>query len=311
MSGFFGIDTSNYTTSAAVFDGGCITQNKRLLPVKEGQLGLRQSDAVFHHVQQLPQVAGPLLRGVRPAAVGVSSRPRDQEGSYMPCFTVGAGAAKMLASSWEVPCYEFSHQAGHIAAALYSAGRLDLLEKSFLAFHVSGGTTEAVLVQPDPVHIVGAKIVASSLDLKGGQAVDRVGMMLGLKFPAGPELEKLARRSEKSFRIHPSMKGADCSLSGIENKCRKMLEDGEPKEDIARYCLDALLAALDAMCGALLEKYGDLPVLFAGGVMSNRIIRTSLEKKYGAVFAQPEFSSDNAAGIAVLASVRAQREGIA
>ena len=90
-----------------------------------------------------------------------------------------------------------------------------------------------------------------------------------------------------------------------------MLEDGEPKEDIARYCLDALLAALDAMCGALLEEYGDLPVLFAGGVMSNSIIRTSLEKKYGAVFAQPEFSSDNAAGIAVLASVRAQREGIA
>ncbi len=311
MSGFLGIDTSNYTTSAAFYDGCMVIQKKIPLPVKQGQLGLRQSDAVFHHVQQLPQAVQPLLRDVHPRAVGVSARPRDQEGSYMPCFTVGLGAAKMLAAAWGVPCYEFSHQAGHIAAALYSAGRLDLLERRFLAFHVSGGTTEAVLVHPHSEQVIGAEIVASSLDLKGGQAIDRVGVMLGLPFPAGPRLEEMAKYSRKRFTVRPSMKGADCSLSGIENKCSSMYKQGDPPEDVARYCLDAILAALDAMCGALLEKYGDLPVLFAGGVTSNTLLREALSEKYGALFAQPAFSSDNATGAAVLASVMAHREGIA
>ena len=134
--------------------------------------------------------------------------------------------------------------------------------------------------------------------------------MLGLKFPAGRELEQLALKSGQEYKIKPSMKGPDCSLSGIENKCQKMLQEGVPGEDVARYCLSAILAALDAMCGILLETYGDLPVLFAGGVMSNSILRKALSEKYGAIFAQPEFSSDNAAGAAVLASVAAHREGL-
>lgn len=303
---FLGIDTSNYTTSAAVYyNGERIEQNKRLLPVKNGQLGLRQSDAVFHHIQQLPLILEPLLQDdVNIKAVGVSDKPRDVAGSYMPCFTVGYGTAKAIAMTLRVPLYTFSHQAGHIAAALYSAEKLELLKEKFLAFHVSGGTTEAVLVTPNTDTVISAKIIASSLDLKGGQAVDRVGSMLGLPFPAGKELEKLALTCEKTFRIKPSMKGTDCSLSGIENHCRKMLDEGFPKEEIAAYCLQSILAALDAMCGLLFREYGELPVVFAGGVMSNSIIRNALTAKYGAYFAAPEFSADNAAGVAVLASMR-------
>ena len=300
-----GIDSSNYTTSAALFQNGEIFQQKMLLPVKRGELGLRQSDAVFHHVQQLPQVLEALLHEkLSVGAVGASSRPRDLEGSYMPCFTVGLGFAKAVALSLGVPLYTFSHQAGHIAAALYSAGQLALLHEKFIAFHVSGGTTEAVLVTPDEQTVFRTEIIAQSLDLKGGQAVDRVGAMLGLSFPSGKELEQLALKTDVTYHIKPSLKGADCSLSGVENKCENMLNNGTPKEEIAAYCLYALLAALDAMSAELLKQYGKLPMLFAGGVMSNSLIRDALTAKYGAYFAAPEFSADNAAGIAVLTSIK-------
>lgn len=306
MRNVLGIDTSNYTTSAALYADGKVRQEKLLLPVRQGELGLRQSDAVFHHVQQLPQVLERLLseQDGAIAAVGASARPRDLEGSYMPCFTVGIGTAKAAALALSVPFFSFSHQAGHIAAALYSAGKLDLLQERFLAFHVSGGTTEAVLVTPEKERLFQAEIVARSLDLKGGQAVDRVGGMLGLPFPSGKYLEELALQSDAPFSIRPSMKGADCSLSGVENKCRKMLDEGHPKEDVARYCLLSILAALDGMAAALRNVYGGLPMLFAGGVMSNGIIRKALTEKYGAVFAEPAFSSDNAAGIAVLTAIK-------
>ena len=304
MHKILGIDTSNYTTSAAVFCGdGSIRQQKELLPVKSGELGLRQSDAVFHHVRQLPEILESLLEPGF-CAVGASDRPRSQPGSYMPCFTVGAGAARMIAMAQNIPVYTFSHQAGHIAAALYSAQKLELRNQTFLAFHVSGGTTEAVLVHPDEQAVFSAEIVAGSLDLKGGQAVDRVGVMLGLPFPAGNALEQLALQCNRTFRIRPSFKGENCSLSGIENQCRTMWEKQVPKEEIAMYCIQSLLAALDGMCERLFKKYGELPVVFAGGVMSNCIIRKALSGKYGAYFAEPAFSADNAAGIAVLAAIR-------
>lgn len=310
MADVLALDTSNYTTSTALFHDGQILQQKRLLPVKEGELGLRQSDAVFHHVQQLPELTEALL-GQSPLqelqAVGCSTRPRTQPGSYMPCFTVGHGAARMLAASFGVSLHSFSHQQGHIAAALWSARRLDLFEKEFIAFHVSGGTTEAVLVTPDRENVFSVSLLAQSLDLKGGQAVDRVGKLLGLRFPAGPELEKLAAQSRKRYKIHPSMKGADCSLSGIENQCGRMKNDGVPFQDIAKFCLCSLLAALDAMAAALLKEHPKLPLVFAGGVTANQFIRKSLTAKYGAYFAEPAFSADNAAGIAVLT---ARREGL-
>ncbi len=305
MTDTLGIDTSNYTTSAALYKDGTINQQKMLLPVKPGELGLRQSDAVFHHVQQLPTVLEALLSGkASVTAVGVSNRPRDLVGSYMPCFTVGFGTAKAISLSLGVPLFSFSHQAGHIAAALYSANKLDLLHQEFIAFHVSGGTTEAVLVTPNEQMVFNVKIIAQSLDLKGGQAVDRVGAMLGLPFPSGKALEELALNTDIEFKIKPPLKGADCSLSGVENKCRGMLDNGRPMEEIAAYCLQSILSSLDAMTAVLLTQYGNLPLLFAGGVMSNSIIRNKLTEKYGAYFAAPEFSADNAAGIAILTAIK-------
>jgi N6-L-threonylcarbamoyladenine synthase len=305
MPDVLGLDTSNYTTSAALLHNGSIQQSKRLLPVKKGEKGLRQSDAVFHHVQQLPEVLDALsFSDSAIAAVGVSNRPRSMEGSYMPCFLVGVAAAKTAALSLKVPLHFFSHQQGHIAAALYSAKKIELLAERFLAFHVSGGTTEAILCEPNKEEIFSTQIVAQSLDLKAGQAVDRVGVMLGLPFPAGPELEKLALKAQKSYSVRASMKECNCSLSGVENQCRSMLEKGIPKEEIAGFCLQSICAALDAMTEALLRQYGKLPIIFAGGVMSNSILREKLSQKFGAWFAEPVFSADNAAGIAVLTALK-------
>lgn len=296
-----GLDTSNYTTSAALFDGQAVLENRRLpLPVPPGARGLRQSDAVFHHTRQLPG----LLKGLLPqeglGVIGASMAPRQAEGSYMPCFLTGKGFAQVIGAALDIPAELFSHQQGHLAAALYSAGRLDLLDQTFLAFHVSGGTTEALIASPGP-HGPDAELAARSLDLKAGQAVDRVGVALGLAFPCGPELEQLALRWPEKVRVKPVLRGADCSLSGIENQCMAMLRQGRPPEETARFCLESIAAALEAMCAALLEEHGPLPLVFSGGVCSCSILRERLSRRFGALFAAPEFSSDNAAGAAILA----------
>lgn len=305
---YLGIDTSNYTTSLAVVNTDDMTcvQSKRLLPVAEGSLGLRQSDALFHHTVRLPELFDKLsqqcdLKNI--SAVGVSSTPRSEEGSYMPCFLAGISAATAFAKAGDVSLHRFSHQQGHIAAALFSAGKLSLLNEKFLAFHVSGGTTEAVIVSPDKDKICSTKLVASSLDLKAGQAVDRVGVAMGLQFPAGRELDVLASSYSEKVKVKPVLKGCNCSLSGIENKCKKMLADGEPKEKVACYCIEFICASLDSMAEVLLNQYGNIPLVFSGGVMSNSIISKKLGEKYGAVFAKPEFSCDNAVGTAVLTAI--------
>lgn len=300
--GFLGFDTSNYTTSAAFYDGERMFQNKRLLPVKEGERGIRQSDAVFHHTKAYPEILAELLNttGNDIKAVGVSVTPTTQESSYMPCFLVGEGVARSVAMSLGVPLYTFSHQQGHIAAALFSADKTDLFNTRFLAFHVSGGTTDLVLCEPDSEKIFKVTPVASSSDLKAGQAIDRIGVIMGINFPAGVGVELLAQKSAREFKNKIKLKDGFCSLSGLENKCLKMLGDGESKEDTAKFLLSYIADAVTAMSNDAFKKYGGLPVVYAGGVMSDKIIRDIITEKYEAYFAEPEYSCDNAAGIAYL-----------
>ncbi len=305
-----GIDTSNYTTSVSLYDGERIIRNsKKLLPVKDGARGLRQSDAVFHHTNQLADVFDDATEGFngRIGAIAVSSRPRDVDGSYMPCFTVGVNAARLLSSALSVPLYTVSHQAGHIAAALYSAGKLNLTDGRFIAFHVSGGTTEALLVEKGSEYPFDISIIAKTLDLNAGQLVDRVGVMLGLHFPCGAELERLALKYGGTVTARAALKGADCCLSGVENICARMIADGEPPEKVAYACIMNIRQTLDGMCAVLTGKYGSLPLVFAGGVMSNSLIRKYFVAKYGAYFAEPEYSGDNAAGVAILANLLSKK----
>lgn len=305
MSKYLGIDTSNYTTSVALYDSdsNCFVNEKKLLPVRSGEKGLRQSDAVFHHTVQLPELFDRIdFAGIgKIDAIGVSVSPTTQDGSYMPCFLSGVAVATALSDTLGVPLYRFSHQQGHIAAVLASSANEKLFSESFIAFHLSGGTTDALLVKPDSDRLIDISLFAHSLDLKAGQAVDRTGLMLGLDFPCGAELDRLAQKSVKEYKIKPSMKGVDCSLSGIENKCRSMLDSGEAKEDIAKFCISYIASSIGAMLVELKKQYGDLPVVFCGGVSSNTMLQCFFKDKYNAVFSTPEYSTDNAAGAAYLA----------
>ena len=293
-----GIDTSNYTTSVALYDGQSVVQRKRLLPVKPGELGLRQSDALFHHTVALPELLEELLCGQAITAVGVSERPRDVDGSYMPCFLAGVAVARGIASALHVPLRKFSHQQGHLAAALYSAGQMHLLQSNFLAFHVSGGTTELLLVRPG----LQVEILGGTADLNAGQLVDRVGVMLGLDFPAGAALDQLALAGSLPRKASVKVDGMACHLSGLENQCRQMHERAVPAADIARYCLEAIAQAMIQLAGAAFDKHGALPLLCSGGVCCSEVLRRRVSEIYPqAQFAAAEYSADNAAGVAILA----------
>ena len=307
MANFLGIDTSNYTTSAAVYNSETkeVINCKKLLPVSEGNKGLRQSDAVFLHTKALPDIVADALENVdNIQAVGVSSKPRDIKNSYMPCFLPGYAVASGISSANKCNLYEFSHQRGHIAAAIYSAKAFHLFNQKFIAFHISGGTTDALIIEPHDDLIIKCNKATSTLDLNAGQVIDRVGVMLGLTFPCGKELEVLAKKADKEIKVHPKLKDGFCCLSGVENQCKKMFESGQSSENIALYVINFVCKTVELMADVLLEKYGNLPIVFAGGVMSNSIIQEKLKNKYCCYFAKPEFSCDNAAGIALLTAIK-------
>ena len=299
-----GLDTSNYTTSAAVFDGERGRNQGRLLEVRPGELGLRQSDALFQHVKHLPEVVEALLgeEGLGTVqAVGASTRPRAVEGSYMPCFLAGASQGQVLSQVLGVPFYAFSHQQGHLAAAAWSAGRLDLLDRPFLAWHLSGGTTELLRVEPEEDGVaVRAEILGGTSDISAGQLIDRTGVLLGLSFPAGKGVEKLSRQAQKREYYKVKVNGLTFSLSGMENKVRQMVQRGEEPAEIAWFAQETVCRVVQACTKAAMEQYPGLPVLCSGGVASNGRLKELLRQNCGALFAQPQFSTDNAMGTAVL-----------
>ena len=297
-----GFDTSNYTTSVAFLDGQTGENCSRLLPVKAGELGLRQSDAVFHHTKSLPELSGRLFSHVCAetiTAVAVSTRPRAVEGSYMPCFLVGYSHGKMLSDLLNVPLYEVSHQQGHVAAALWSANRLDLMDKPHLAWHLSGGTTELLLVEPDGKNVKCSRIGGTS-DISAGQLIDRTGILLQLPCPAGRHLDALSQGAEKIDVFQVKCPGTEFSLSGVQNKVEQYYAAGNTPADTAAFALRCVCRAVLTATDHALQAYPGLEVVFSGGVASNSMLR-SLAAPYQAIFAQPQFSTDNAMGVAVLA----------
>lgn len=296
-----GFDTSNYTTSAACFNGSAGENRSRLLPVKPGELGLRQSDALFAHIQRLPVLFEELMdRCTEPVqAIGVSTRPREAEGSYMPCFLAGASQARTLAAALRVPLYAFSHQQGHLAAALWSSGRLEWMNKPFLAWHLSGGTTELLLAEPKGNGLT-ARRIGGSADLAAGQLIDRTGKLLGLPFPAGKELDKLSVRASGREVFRVKCPELEFSLSGVENQVRSFHDRGAPPEETAAFALRSVAGAVQRASEHALSAHPGLPLVFSGGVSSNSLLR-SVFAEMDAVFCPPQYATDNAMGLAVLA----------
>ncbi|SCZ82040.1 tRNA (adenosine(37)-N6)-threonylcarbamoyltransferase complex transferase subunit TsaD [Acidaminobacter hydrogenoformans] len=320
-SAFLGIDTSAYTTSVAVVDedGVCLSDARRLLEIKTGERGLRQSEAFFQHVNHLPErLEQALMDASRPqlSAIAVSRAPRDVEGSYMPVFQAGVRIAESLSITLGIPLYRTTHQDGHLMAGCQS--HPVLLERPFLAVHLSGGTTEILVCR-----YVGkgfqAKLVGGSKDLSFGQLIDRVGVRLGLPFPAGKAMEALILEGETAENVvfKPSVfpkvrPSAWFNLSGLENKAYSLLEAGETPAQVAAGLMDCLSRTLmEALrCVQSTLDCGDIKdVLIIGGVASNLRLRADLEQglrkmkpcPLNARYASVAASSDNAIGVALIA----------
>ena len=294
-------DTSNYTTSIAFYDGTDGVNCSKLLPVKHGELGLRQSDAVFQHIKSLPELSGRLFSNVdisTVTAIGVSTRPRAVEGSYMPCFMVGYTHAKMLSDALSVPLYEFSHQQGHVAASLWSAARMELIDKPHLAWHLSGGTTELLLVEPSDI-AVDCKKIGGTTDISAGQLIDRTGQLLDLQFPAGKHLDALSQESDSSDYFRVKCNGSEFSFSGVQNKVQQYYDKTKDAAATAAYALRSVSNGVLQATKNALKKHPGLPVVFSGGVASNSMLR-EITVPLNPIFAEPQYSTDNAMGVAIL-----------
>lgn len=296
-----GIDTSNYTTSVAVYNGVSFEMLRQILDVGEGKRGIRQSEGVFVHNRELPCMIEKILKNKKINAIGVSTRPRNVKGSYMPVFTVGHGYARAMAAALKIPIHEFSHQDGHIMAGVYSAKRFDLLYKPFISVHISGGTTEILKSEFDGYNFVN-EIIGGTLDISVGQLIDRCGVAMGLHFPCGKELEVLASKTDKTENLPFSLHGAYMNLSGVETKLMRAIsgEDAKQARTILCYIRDVLSKAISSA----MNETGLENVLIAGGVASNSIIRKGLQKMdVNICFASKELSSDNSVGIAILTAL--------
>ena len=213
----------------------------------------------------------------------------------MPCFLAGSSQGAVLAKMLGVPFFGFSHQQGHIAAAAWSAGRMDILERPHLAWHLSGGTTELLYVAPWE-RAVKCDIIGGTSDVSAGQLIDRTGQLLGLSFPAGKELDRLSRDAVQRERYDAKLNGLTFSLSGVEHKMKQMLEKGADRSEVAYFSLDSIISAVERVTARALEQYGDLPVLYSGGVSSNSLLR----ERVSGIYPAPEFATDNAMGTAIL-----------
>jgi N6-L-threonylcarbamoyladenine synthase len=298
-----GLDTSNYTTSAAVYDGEGGYNAGKLLEVRSGELGLRQSAALFQHVKALPdrirelRAAG-VLKDI--AAVAASTRPRAVEGSYMPCFRAGESLGRSAAALLGVPFFEVSHQQGHLAAAAWSAGRQELLDAPFLAWHLSGGTTELLYVEPDGANVKAEKL-GGTTDISAGQLIDRTGVLLGLGFPAGKALDELSEESAAEERFRVKVEDMAFSLSGVENQVKTLVEKGTAPAEVARFVMNTVSDAVRRATAEAQDRFPGLPLLCSGGVASNRRLRYILTESCRGIFAQPRYAADNAMGVAILA----------
>lgn len=305
---YLGLDTSAYTTSLAIVNErrDLIWESRRILEVAISETGLAQSAAFFQHVQNLPQQIELIPKSLWESlgGIGVSSSPRPVQGSYMPVFTAGISLATAIAAARQLPLYKTSHQEGHIAAGYASAQGPEA--DRFLAVHLSGGTTELLLVKRMQRGRISLELLGGTTDLHAGQFVDRVGVRLGLQFPAGKALENLAQQAgpEAACLLPSSVRGLKVSFSGVESAAQRMIEQGVSKPNVARAVEGCLVRTLCKLINRGIEATGLCQILMVGGVSANQYIRRELDLrllKQGKLYwAEPDWCRDNAIGVAIL-----------
>ncbi len=298
-------DTSNYTTSIAVLDGeDVVIDYRKLIDVKLGERGIRQSDGFFKHMQALDTwLIAELDKYIeRLVAIAVSDKPRPITGSYMPVFRAGQIIANSIAHSRHLPCYTCSHQEGH----LYSALLGNVIKAPFLFLHLSGGTTEVHHVTEEDARYQ-FSLISETADISVGQLVDRIGVKSGLKFPCGAKMDKLAVAGAKLTAPRFKMKNA-FNLSGYENYFSTCLKK-QAREVVYYHLFDFLANTIIAIVEHAIKCTGVSTVLIAGGVAENRVVRSAMlswseQERLNIKFAKPHFASDNAVGVARFAQMR-------
>ena len=303
-----GIDTSCYTTSIAAIslDREIILNEKIILKVKKDNKGLRQSEAVFQHVNNMGEISKSInenLKNYNVVGICVSTKPRPVDNSYMPVFSVGYNFAKLLSSINNCPLYETTHQENHIEASLFNNNLIN--KNKFLAVHVSGGTTEILLVEKDR-NDYNIDIVGGSLDVSFGQLVDRLGVSLNYNFPCGKYIDDNALRCEEKIKegLKTSVKEGYMNLSGIENQINKIINDYN-KEYLSKILLDTLVRSMYKSLIYICNKYNIDEVVFGGGVSASGYIKKELSEKLRRekiklYFTDKEYATDNGVGCAII-----------
>ncbi len=313
---FLGIDTSCYTTSVALLDvkGNLLADERRLLTVGTGGRGLRQSEMVFQHTKNLPVLLEKtaIVKTGRLAAIGVSAQPRTREDSYMPAFITGLGTARSLAAATGAKLCPASHQENHIEAGLW-AMKSEPCTGRFIVLHASGGTTDLLLAEKNGGRLLITEL-GGSKDLNAGQFIDRIGVVLGLSFPAGPHLERLAAQAVKNADIPVAVKGLALSFSGPLTAALRLLDKGTNTAELASGVQKAIADSIAKLLLNAAEETGCRDILLVGGVLANKYIRTVLEEKLGRAgnktfFPEAAFCGDNAVGCASIA-LREWRDSI-
>lgn len=314
MKRFLGIDTSCYTTSAAVLNeqGGLEWDERIMLTVQPGKRGLSQSEMVYQHVRNLPVLFRRFGHdlGSSLTAIGVSAFPRRRTDSYMPAFLAGRGAAEILSAADDIPLFLFSHQENHAMAALRE--NPSLWGRDFYMLHLSGGTNDFLHASWTEGQMHMEELCCSS-DISAGQYIDRIGVALGLPFPAGPALEQLAARAEGDTYRAPVARGKEgFSFAGPESQVRRDMAAGQfTPAQIAHGVLWSVGEALTLAFRRISLERG-LPLIAAGGVTENRFLREVLSKlaeEAGLMplFPPPGCSRDNATGNAFGALMEGRR----
>ena len=305
-----GIDTSCYTTSIAAItlNREIVFNEKIMLNVKNGERGLRQSDAVFQHIKNFGDISERLKKhihkkGYKVEMICASAKPRDVEESYMPVFEVGKNFAKTMAAIFDCEMLETTHQENHIAASLYGCDKEDL--ERFISVHMSGGTMEILLTEKGDKGYK-TEIVGGTKDISFGQLIDRVGVKMGYDFPAGKYVDKnaLLCKEEVASGLKTSVKDGYMNISGLENQVYKLMEEKD-KYYVSKAVMNAAIKSLEKALRFVCDKYSIEDVVFVGGVASSKYISEKLSKKLqrnniNSFFTDGAYSSDNACGCAII-----------
>ena len=310
MDAFLGIDTSCYTTSICAVDRQfrVLTDQRRILAVAMGKRGLSQSNMVYRHTRNLPDLAEQVCRdlaGYTVRAVAVTDQPRRRDDSYMPAFLAGLGCARTLAAMLDVPLYRISHQENHLLAVLRTTGTIE--RAPFYGIHLSGGTTDLLYAVPDDRGLDITRI-GGSADISAGQFIDRVGVALHLPFPAGLYVDRAAAQWPGRVKgAAVSCHDGEISFSGRESEAQRLVSrGGVPAGELCRWTLVTIWRGLEKLLDTA-RNDGMAHMLAAGGVMSNGYLRRQMRQyciHHGICLhlAADGYSADNASGAAFWAA---------